>query len=256
LVASRGFAIGTVIQADLGGNASAGNCITGATATGHYTSTTVSGSTLMLVIFGKAAVTNADPINYTISTSGVTWVTNAGALPTSLYDPGHSETHGMDILWAINASSVNSSTNTSVTAKVNTVSCSSVTVEFVLLEVSGILAAAPQTNVAAGCENDQETPSAPGTTCDLSGAFSGKTGFVIGAFVGEGSTNLLAGTGYTLGPNATAAVVGQLQYAGGQSNIPVINFTGGTNPYWTCSLAWFYDGAASSSVPRHRGSVF
>jgi len=81
------------------------------------------------------------------------------------------------------------------------------------------------------------------------------TGFVICFFAGEGSTNLSAGSGYTLGPIAGTSVVGNVEYGSGKSPTVTAAFSG-TNPFWGATLLWYEDGSSASAVKRHNGSVF
>ncbi len=249
----EGFAVGSVVQKNLGGNASGTSaCSSGITATGNYASNTTAGSTLALVIWGSAGTSSIDPFTFTPATSGVTWTHNSSAIPVTHHDSANSLSHALDYWWAIGAGSVGSGTNTSVSASIS--SASSCKVEFALFELAGITSNALDSGHIPGFGTSSSTPSA--STLNTEGFPGTYTYFVLASFGGEGSTNLTAGSGFTLGETAVSAIVGQSEYAGGVTISQAIAFTG-TNPYWLCGYVAFVDGVVSSSiVPRHRGWVF
>jgi hypothetical protein len=251
------FGIGSVVQSNLGGNvtsSAAADTPCTASPTGHFATTTTSGNTLVLVAWGVSTTNSVFSVtmSWSASTSGVTWIPNSGN--RSVLNSSPVQINGVAMFYAPANASVSSGTTVTVTGAANwdgNTSTSSCAFEFALYEITGLTNPSVDYSGATGLSQTSSTPS---TTWSFSG-FSAFTGFVIQAFAGGGSTNLTAGSGYTLGPSATTAIVGQTQYAGGQSHAGTASYVG-TSPYWVSLMFWIADGSSTVSVVRrHRGFV-
>lgn len=123
-------------------------------------------------------------------------------------------------------------------------------VEFSLFEFSGVLSSFPL-DVSATPNGTSSTPGATITTHD--------TDLVItSAIVLNSGSALAPGTGFTLGPTAIVATIGQSQYA---TNVPSGSVDArfiGTEPRWATAVAAFLPAASPppSGVARHKGYVF
>jgi large repetitive protein len=234
---------GSVVQTALGGSASG---TTGATATGHFVSNTVNHNALVLVVWATASTSSASPFTFTPTTAGVAWNTgsNITAGPITRLDTVNHIARAFAIYTALDTGVIASGTSTSVAAHIN--SASACDVEFCLIEVAGLIGTSSSAHVQ-GKNASSATPTTPSFAFSGNSTLHPLTGFIVAAFCGEGSTALAAGSGYTLGPSAISAVLGECEFAPSQGDTATANWVG-TNPLWAGGGVWIQDGTVTPTV--------
>jgi hypothetical protein len=246
------FAISSLVQGNLAGHASAsgGSGNTTATATGSFTSNTTANNLLVLVVWATGTQIPSSATTFaTPTTPGYTWI-GAGSAGTGIVSG--TAINATVVYYIPDAPAMSSSAVTTVAA-----SCefaSTVNVEFDLLEFQGIKTSSPYTG-----QNGNATPQSGGTPGIFVSAgilASSGTNLVIIAMSAQG-TNIGAGTGFTLGPNATVATIGQVQYISGYPRTTATLSFNGSETKWVLTADVFTEAAAvSTAVPRHKGWVF
>lgn len=150
-----------------------------------------------------------------------------------------------------NAAAMSVTTSATATITGNLTTNYNVQVEFSLYEFSGAATTSvvEQNTVATGTSS---TPNAGTLTS------SGSSDMIFVGFAGNPSgSNLTAGSGYTLGVDASVVTVGQNQYI--LNVAPGANataFSGGTSPAWGGMAVAFKVASAPSPAARHGGTVF
>lgn len=224
----------SLLQSNLGGNFNGvTNGGTISTSAVGFNNPTTAGSLLILVgwITGQAINVN---LPSSITTPGFTWSSGVGGGNWSFGGGVHS---GVAFVYYIaNAASMSITTKTIV----NHFSLSngkSVQMEFTLYEFSGIVFSSPVDKVGATNNVTGGTPNSNFATP------TSATDLIIAVFSGDsiaGGVNISAGSGYTLGINATVAKVGQMQYKFDvPSGLSSATFGGGTEPTWGCGVVSF-----------------
>lgn len=243
-----------LVQSALGGNASGGSgSVPGYSET--TTSTSVNTSNGNLVIVGvwsdwsTAQVMSYSPgLSITIP-AGVTWTHTASAWLVG--NPGNGGRFDIFFMYGAPAISTNIAATISFSGSGGH-AVSNVNIEFSVYEFSGI-----KTTSAVDTSASNNDNSGSGTTVDAGTLTTTATDLLFTCFQALPGSNILAGSGYTLGPSAVAATIGQCQY---QLNVPagsVATAFNGTETYWG-TLAFAFKPAVipPSSIPRHRGSIF
>jgi len=252
LLTTAGFGSASLVQANAGGFFSgsvASGAIASTTAVG-FTGATGMGNLLVSMVYAVGA----NAANYEIDAPTV-----GGGYSGSWTQLNGSEwTDGANIgkvlvMYIPNAPVMSTSQFTTATIKNHhLVVPETLSIEFDLYEFSGVTATVNEVLDS----NDLQTGGTPGGTFGFSTA---DTNLIIAAFAAKPGGNISAGSGYTLGIDATTVTVGQMMYqlnaAPGKTGV---SFGSGTEPYWGCSYTSFQVASSPpppSSVPRHRGFV-
>jgi hypothetical protein len=236
-----------LVQSNGGGSAIVSVIGTAATGAVGFSNPTTTGNLLVCVAWFEAS--NTSNINITgsgilgvLNSAGYVWTeATTGAFENAQL--GYAEGGIVQIYYIANAPSMNPSVTNTFEAACG--ASQTVYLEFSLYEFSGVETSSPLELVAAGADTPYApvgyippTPSTPNP-----GSFGpiANTDLVIAAFAGDvfqGAGNISAGSGFTLGINASTAV-GQTQYqlnaAPGLAAAPF----SGTEPAWVCCVAAF-----------------
>jgi len=232
----------TVVQSALGGNAS-GSFTTGGTLTttnGNFASDSTLGNTLLLVLWERQESSNADCAivinNAVVTTSGFTWSTTS---THSSFQDNATATHcgNGKIFYIQNASVMTAATTTSVSLAVPNGEHCTCSIEFSLFELT------PTGTITLGFLLSNNTGTGSNPNCGTLSPFG------LCVIVGVPGSNLTAGSGYTLGPNATVATIGQGSYGAGATPYS------GNLGLWA-AIGLTATSPAAANVTRHRGSVF
>jgi hypothetical protein len=256
LSASLATATEAFVQANIGGS----NNISGArpltvTATGSFTNPTTSGNFLVCVSWAVETVSGLDAgtVGLNIPTAtGLTWQ-DGGGLPWASGGSGNRNTFGVSrIFYVPNAPAFSGTVSASATDPSSGVSAiTSFKLEFVLLEFSGV-------SGTLETHGDWQLNVPGGSVVDITANTTHNGDLIIVCFTGDGGSNLPAGSGFTLGPSATVATVGQVQY---MLNAPIANTHvsfGGSAPIAFAARgdAFVASSPPAGGVQRHHGTVY
>lgn len=213
-----------LIQSKDGGNGS-GTASATTSAVG-YASTTTTGSLLVLVAWAAntSSSTDATVSGFSVSTSGFSW-TSAGALSMYTAGSGHAA-GGVQIFFIANASSMATSTHTTVTA--TGASDNTVIVEFSLYEFG------PMNGTKDTSQSGTGTSSVPSTT-NLS---TSATDLIFVAYeAADGHST--EGSGFTLGVNSANVNYGGSQYNLSANSGSIATAFAGSRNNWAAVSAAF-----------------
>lgn len=266
LIASRCFCSIALVQSKAGGSASGSVAFLGTVTTNAvgFSSTTGAGNLLVLVIWQNGGTTGDVISITTMPISGgyspSDWLSAAANQSAGNDDGGITYCSGVGIFAIPNAPSMTSSQTTTVTAR-NNGAAGTIKVEFAMYEFSGV-AASPIYDLTSfdgqGVDfiGDSGTPGGNWVS-GFGISPTAHTDLIIVAMQAQAGSNLTAGTGYTLGINASVATIGQVMY---QLNAPPgqtsASFVGSDNFWSVAALAFNAASAGGGSVSRHKGSVF
>jgi hypothetical protein len=252
------FGVATLVQSTLGGHNTA-TLSTGGTLTSSavaFTNNTAGGTgdlVVMVVWVRQDAVGGTVhgllSTAFSCMTSGVTW-TNTASLGFGEFIDNATAHHAGDeyVCYSIGGSSISNSTTS--TASVTLPSNNNVTasIEFALFEFSGVNAFVSP--ILGPPPNDTGTATNPAESSSVGAS----PRLIILNLVGFPGSNLTAASGWTLGPNAGTATIGQTSYNLGATGTISTQFSG-TLGLWAMSGPAFSLLTSSTSVPRHRGFV-
>jgi hypothetical protein len=235
----------TLVQSVDGGNFTTTTPSVGtATSAAGFSSTTGSGHLLVCIAWGVIGAGSSNgPTFSTPVTSGFTWV-SAGLFSL--------EAAGTGVWYIANAAAMTPGTTTTVTMATTQTGGLSFKGEFSLYEFSGMATSSP-VDQSGGVG---QSSTAPNTRNTLTTAATETWMF---AYAGQVGSNLTQASGWSLGVNATTALIGQTEYF---LNVPAGTYTAAstafsaTNPRWAGVWVIFLQGASVVAVPRQRGWVF
>ena len=257
LLTTAGFGSATLVQSNAGGSASGSVLSYGTltTSAGGFSGSTGTGH--LLVFVGYVTCYGAAPgsiSSYAPVISGGYGGSFVGDGPFSYWESGADG--GQAIFDRIeNAPSMSSAQTITWKVRNNNSGTATMQAEFELYEF-GNLPSSPTLDLTTyGITSNSQ----PIGTPTISFSATANTDLIIVAHsaINTGS-NILAGSGYTLGIDATTAVIGQTEYnlnaSSGQTSAA---FTGSENTWGIAAMAFSVLGSSpSSAVPRHRGSIF
>ena len=250
LLTTASFAA-ALVQSNLGGSASAtitsGGTLT-TTAVG-YASNTHTGSLLVVIVWSRSnGLGEIEGTQVpTISTPGFSW--SAGSLTYSAFlDLATDTKYGIQTIFYItDAAAMSTSTLTTVSAAVPGTDSCTCTLQFAMYEFSGVSAYIAH-NISQNETGTASSPGGVGTSCS-------PACLMLVNFVGYPVSALTAGSGWTLGVNATVPTIGQTVY-NLSATTASSGFFSGTSALWADTAIWFSLSTSASAVPRHRGSIF
>jgi hypothetical protein len=225
----------TLIQAVAGGSAtgSGPTPINVTTSAAGFPIATTAGSLLVLIAwttYSQNTNTSSSPAFSLPVTPGFTWTPGPSApwsQPTSPMPAGR-----VAIYYIVNAASMAPGATTTIKA---TDSNSGFTVSFFNVEFSLYeFGQVPTSSAVDASATHFSGTGTPGTT----NLTTTQNDLIISAFSGQGS-NLAAGSGFTLGPNATLATVGQSEYNLGIAAGSVATGFSGTSTLWGAAAIAF-----------------
>lgn len=223
-------------------------------AAGYSGSTTV-GSLLCLVLYMTSNTGGVANNNPAVSGGyGGSW-TSGTMGPSAISDDGGNNNGATVIYWIANAPSMSPSQTTTVQGINAGLISGTVKIEFTLYEFNGVANPIVTELSGNGVTNDEN---AGGTPTVPFGLTTANTDLILVALIAApGGSNLTAGSGYTLGINATTATVGQLEYqlnaTPGKTSAA---FTGSESFWGVTAMAFKAAPAGGGVIQRHRGSVF
>lgn len=256
-VTSHCFAAITLVQSTAGGSVSASGSGVGpttyTTSAAGFSSPTTPGNLLVCVFWGNYQSTNGVAVGALglqfPTTSGFTWT---GVRAVFGWQTGGNLNSGQfGVSYIANAPLMNPSdlTTESTVLLGNSGGNYNVQVEFTLYEFSGAATSSPveQNIVATGSSSSPN----PGTITIV----NANDMIFVGHAGNRSGTNASVGAGYTLGINATVAILGQVQYQTSVTTGAHATAFSGSIPNWG-AMAVAFKPAASVGVPRRRGYVF
>ena len=252
------FSFGSVslVQTSSANGTASGTFTTGGTLTTttmSFPSNTTSGSLLLVVFWTRTESSNATcGINpntgMTITTSGVSWsrpTTNSYIAFQDLATSNHCGATGY--YYVTGASVLLSSTTTTLSQTVPSSTHGVSSLEAAMFEFSGVNAWINENGGSSQASGAASTPSCSTSTVS--------TILYICPMVGFPGSNLTAASGYTLGPNAGTATIGQMSYKTAATGTLNPNYSG-TLTLWATLPGEFSISSPATGVQRHRGSVF
>src|ERR1035438_4577416 len=253
----------TMVQCALGGSVSStgSGTQTFTTSPAAFPSPTTAGNLLVLVAW-QAEQSSVDPtqagyIN-TPLTSGFTWVALPGPILWGGYGSSTQLIEGMTAIFYIaNAASMGAGDFTTVSGSPQTAGSYNIQYEFSLCEFAGAATlSALETHASANANVSLSVPETGGGTITTANVHD----LIVMSFTANRATGsgISAGTGYTLGPSAAVATLGQSQYLLDAPLGVNVRAFGGNETSWACATAVFKAAASrpAISVLRHKGSVF
>lgn len=236
-----------LVQSNLGGHATGAATVAFSTyaltsAAFGFGVTTTPGNFLVYGAWSTYSITSAGSISQgtiTPTTSGFAW-TIGTSLGWSTLSGGSGNLGEFSLYYIQNASAM--SVNTVAVASINgSGTIVSAKVEFALMEFSGVLQSGTVTDaIGIASNNSSSTPSKTITTT--------ASDLIIAGFSSAVGSNLSAGSGFTLGPAAIVATVGQLEYALNVAAATVTAAFSGTEPAWGLIAAAFFPATSTAAA--------
>lgn len=170
---------------------------------------------------------------------------NAGAGWQFPLSPGLGASHlGFGEMWCIpNAPSLSPSNLFSVTVYNEGSFSGDVNVEFALFEFSGVDASILDLGSSGSASDDQV-----GGTPDVTFSATTNTDLILTVLSAYPGSNLSAGSGFTLGPDASVATIGQVEYVLNAAPGQTDSGFSGTEPYWGIAALAFGQASGSPTV--------
>lgn len=228
------------------------------TATGSFASTTTAGNTLICICWANAtAVSGESVLPYIIGGGGFGPVSASYWTLAGDEEADNESDSGLPVgyvsVWFItNAPSISSSEVFSVTARAVEPYHVNIATDFALIELAG----GPNSqrfNLLA--QSGSRNTAASGTVNAGSFTTVSYNSTVLTAYASYG-TNLTAGTGFTLGPEAVDAVASQSQYIISVPQGTIVNPAfNGSNQYWAATAIEFIQAMTVTSVSQSCGPL-
>lgn len=250
------MAIG-LVQSQLGGSISTSGNLNGSgqfpmSCSGSFNNQTVAGNTIVVIIWVTAITDVTSGAAGSVgggTTTGISGSPNTTrSANTGYFSGGGSKIEGVFVKVTNNASSIGPLNTITANATLNAGNLSLEAVpfakmEFALLEFSGVANTGEDAGQSGNFNNTGVSSPVQAT-----GALTHASDLILSAFTSqEAGSPLPAGSGYTLGPSAAVATIGQMEY---WLNAPIGTYNGnfgGSLPYWV--MAWTSMKAAAASTP-------
>lgn len=263
LCAALTSSFASLVQSAAGGSASgtvaSGGSIT--TSAAGFAGSTVSGDLLIIVIYVTSVVPGGDFAGLNFDDP----VVSGGYSGSFLFnaegywgDTTSSLGEGNAAIYYLgNAPSMSPTQTVTVQANNGASVTATLAVEFDLYEFNNVVFPLVMDLGIDGVSRDSHTASVPSNTFSS----TTHTNLILSAFTSQasGGSNISAGSGYTLGINASTAVVGQMQYqlaaAPAQTSAA---FSGASQGLWGAAAISFEVNTSppiGSGVKRHRGWI-